>query len=131
MNSPTATDPGRQAARQLALRSGLAFVTIDPAGANPDEHMPINPLAARLLSEQVCRHFTMLPISYADGVVTVAIATAFTGQAATQRPQPLQRVGSITGVATPPAARRKRIASRSHCSPQVRQMTLSPCCSAC
>jgi cellulose synthase/poly-beta-1,6-N-acetylglucosamine synthase-like glycosyltransferase len=74
VNNPTATEPGRQAARQIAASAGLPFVTIDPAGANPDEHLAINPLAARLLSEQVCRHFTMLPISYADGVVTVAIA---------------------------------------------------------
>jgi glycosyltransferase XagB len=53
----------------------MPFVTLDPAGADPHEYLAINPLAARLLSEQVCRHFTMLPVSYADGVVTIACAT--------------------------------------------------------
>jgi cellulose synthase/poly-beta-1,6-N-acetylglucosamine synthase-like glycosyltransferase len=75
VNSPMATETSRQAARIVAAEAGLPFVTIDASGADPAEYVPINPLAARLLSEQVCRHFTMLPVSYADGVVTVACAT--------------------------------------------------------
>ncbi len=74
MNPPTATEPGRRLARQLAADAGLPFVALDPAGADPAEVAPLNPLAARLLSEQVCRHFTLLPIAYADGVVTIACA---------------------------------------------------------
>ena len=74
MNAPTATEPSRRFARQLAADYELPFVTIDPAGADPEEYLAVNPLAARLLSEQVCRHFTMLPVSYANGLVTVACA---------------------------------------------------------
>jgi len=74
VNAPTATEHSRRFARQLAADSGLPFVTIDPAGADPDDYLAVNPLAARLLSEQVCRHFTMLPVSYADGVVTIVCA---------------------------------------------------------
>lgn len=94
MNTPTATESSRNAARKLAADAGLPFVTIDPAGADPREYVALNPLAARLLSEQVCRHFTMLPVSYADGVVTIAcgvapdnvardIATSLTGRTVT------------------------------------------------
>ena len=34
-------------------------------------HESVNPLAAQLLSEQVCRAFGMLAVAYEDGVVTV------------------------------------------------------------
>jgi cellulose synthase/poly-beta-1,6-N-acetylglucosamine synthase-like glycosyltransferase len=74
VNPLSSTETARQVARDLAAKAGLTFVTLDPAGSAPGEHQQTNPLAARLLSEQVCRHFTMLPISYADGIVTIAIA---------------------------------------------------------
>jgi cellulose synthase/poly-beta-1,6-N-acetylglucosamine synthase-like glycosyltransferase len=72
---PSTLDPGRRFYRQLAAHAGLDFVTFDPAAKGTPEHRAINPLAARLLSEQICRHFTILPISYAAGVVTLATAS--------------------------------------------------------
>jgi cellulose synthase/poly-beta-1,6-N-acetylglucosamine synthase-like glycosyltransferase len=71
---PSALDPSKRFYRQLAAHAGLDFVTFDPAAEGTTEHRVINALAARLLSEQIARHFTMLPISYAGGVVTIATA---------------------------------------------------------
>ena len=34
----------------------------------------VNPLAARLLSEQACRNFMVVPVAYSEGVVTIAAA---------------------------------------------------------
>jgi cellulose synthase/poly-beta-1,6-N-acetylglucosamine synthase-like glycosyltransferase len=72
---PSTVDPGKRFYRQLASHAGLRFVTLDPAAAGTDEYQVVNPLASRLLSEQICRHFTMLPVSYANGVVTIATAS--------------------------------------------------------
>lgn len=60
----TATQAGTDFYRRVARHAGLEFVDLDD--------VTINPLAARLLSEQIARHFQMLPISYANGVVTIA-----------------------------------------------------------
>ena len=43
----------------------------DPALAGGD---PVNPLAAQMLPEQVCRHFRMLPVSYDGATLIVAMA---------------------------------------------------------
>lgn len=75
MNPPSATEPSRRFYRQLATHAGLEFVVLDPADAGTPEHRAVNPLAARMLSEQICRHFTILPISYAGGTVTIATST--------------------------------------------------------
>jgi hypothetical protein len=68
-------DPGKRFYRQLAQHAGLEFVTFDGEEEHAGERRVINPLAARLLSEQIARHFTMLPISYANGTVTIATAS--------------------------------------------------------
>ncbi len=69
------TEPTKAFYRQLASHAGLDFVTLDPSvGADP-ERQEINPLAARLLSEEICRHFTMLPVAYTGGVVAIATST--------------------------------------------------------
>ena len=47
------------------------------------------------------------------------------GQTATQLPQPLQCVSSITGIARPASSNLKRIAPAAHASPQLRQVI--PC----
>lgn len=60
----TATQAGTDFYRRVARHAGMEFVDLDD--------LTINPLAARLLSEQIARHFQMLPISYANGVVTIA-----------------------------------------------------------
>src|SRR4051812_5616010 len=91
MQTTTAPEPSRSFYRRLAQHAGLAFVTLDPARADEPEFHDINPLAARLLSEQICRYHRMLPVSYANGVVTIAtpepfdqvareVATALTGR---------------------------------------------------
>ncbi len=63
MQTTTAPEPSRSFYRRLAAHAGLPFVTLDPARAADPEHRPINPLAARLLSEHICRYHRMLPIS--------------------------------------------------------------------
>ena len=60
----TTAPAGRDFYRRVARHSGLDFVDLGEA--------PLNSLAARLLSEEACRHFQMLPISYSNGVVTIA-----------------------------------------------------------
>src|SRR3954454_5573370 len=91
MQTTTDPEPRRSFYRRLAQHAGLAFVTLDPARIDDAEFHEINPLAARLLSEQICRYHRMLPVSYANGVVTIAtpepfdqvareVATALTGR---------------------------------------------------
>jgi cellulose synthase/poly-beta-1,6-N-acetylglucosamine synthase-like glycosyltransferase len=91
MQTTTAPEPSRSFYRRLAAHAGLEFVTLDPARRDDPSFQEINPLAARLLSEQICRYHRMLPVSYANGVVTVAspdpfdqvareVATALTGR---------------------------------------------------
>jgi len=46
-------------------------VRLDPVEGRPD---PVNPLVAQLLPERVARHFAILPVSHADGYLTVAVA---------------------------------------------------------
>ncbi|MCW2966309.1 MAG: Beta-monoglucosyldiacylglycerol synthase [Solirubrobacteraceae bacterium] len=60
----TAINAGHEFYRRVARHSGKEFVDLDD--------LVINPLAARLLDERIARHFHMLPISYANGVVTIA-----------------------------------------------------------
>ncbi|HEU4655951.1 MAG TPA: glycosyltransferase [Capillimicrobium sp.] len=91
MQTTTAPEPSRSFYRRLAAHAGLEFVTLDPDRRDDDAFQEINPLAARLLSEQICRYHRMLPVSYANGVVTIAspepfdqvareVATALTGR---------------------------------------------------
>jgi cellulose synthase/poly-beta-1,6-N-acetylglucosamine synthase-like glycosyltransferase len=63
--------------RRLAHHTSLGFVVLDPERADAEGYTEINPLAARLLTEELCRHFHMLPIAYRDGVVTVAFCDPF------------------------------------------------------
>lgn len=72
---PPPSRASRRFYRQLAAHAGLDFVTLDPADVGSPEHQSVNPLAARMLSEQTCRHFTILPVSYTSGVVTIATTT--------------------------------------------------------
>src|SRR2546429_6898601 len=72
MSAPAASQTSRDAYKKLASEAGLDFVTLDPTAADQDGFKIVNPLAARLLSEKVCRHFGMLSVSYLDGMVTVA-----------------------------------------------------------
>ena len=68
-------------------------IQLDPPAAGPD---PVNPLAAQLLPEQVCRHFTLLPVSANGGEVVLAAANPWDALglevARTLSPQPLRVV---------------------------------------
>lgn len=63
--------------RRLARHAGVPFVVLDPEKAGDEDAAEVNPLAARLLTEELCRHFHMLPIAYRDGVVSVAFCDPF------------------------------------------------------
>jgi cellulose synthase/poly-beta-1,6-N-acetylglucosamine synthase-like glycosyltransferase len=63
--------------RRLARHAGLPFVVLDPEALGEEDAAEVNPLAARLLTEELCRHFHMLPIAYRDGVVSVAFCDPF------------------------------------------------------
>lgn len=69
------TEATRALHRRVASEAGLGFVTLEASAGEDPELREINPLAAHLLSERICRHFTILPLTYTDGVVTVATAT--------------------------------------------------------
>lgn len=71
------TEPGEAFYRRLASHAGLDFVSLDPTTPPEDGGRTINPLAARLLSREICQHFHIIPISYSDGVVTVAADDPF------------------------------------------------------
>src|ERR1700712_1742413 len=89
MQTTTAPEPSRSFYRRLAAHAGLDFVVLDPAESDDPAYLPINPLAARLLSEQICRYHRMLPVSYAAGVVTSA------------NPEPLDQVAREVATALP------------------------------
>jgi glycosyltransferase XagB len=75
--TPTAPEPSRTALRRLALRLGLEFVTLDPAGAGEPDYLEVSPLVATLAGEDACRARRALPVAYRDGVVTVATPDPF------------------------------------------------------
>src|SRR3954470_2166430 len=82
-----APEPSRSALRRLALQLGLDFVTLDPARADEPDFAEVNPLAARLLPEDVVRARRVLPIALRDGVVTLATPDPFADVAGlTERP---------------------------------------------
>lgn len=55
----------------LSASPGFDEVELDPAMDGRD---PVNPLAAQLLPEPVCRHFGILPVSLVDGEARLAVA---------------------------------------------------------
>ena len=63
--------------RRLARHAGLGFVVLDEEASADPGFAEVNPLAARLLTEELCRHFNMLPIAYRDSLVTVAACDPF------------------------------------------------------
>ena len=75
MQTTSAPASSRSFYRRLARHAGLPFVILDPEAAKEPEYVAINGLAAGLLSEQVCRYYSLIPVSYMDGVVTVATSS--------------------------------------------------------
>ncbi len=70
MSAPT-EQQSRAFQRRLARHAGLEFVVLEPDHGE-DRYVMVNPTAAKLLSDEVCRHFGLIPVSYLGGVVTVA-----------------------------------------------------------
>jgi cellulose synthase/poly-beta-1,6-N-acetylglucosamine synthase-like glycosyltransferase len=64
MSGTISSHAGHDFYRRVARHAGLDYVDLS--------ELPINQLAARLLSEEACRTFQMLPVSYNNGVVTIA-----------------------------------------------------------
>ena len=62
---------------RLARHAGLRFAVLDDEAVGDPDYAEVNPLAARLLTEELCRHFPLLPIAYRDGVVAVALCDPF------------------------------------------------------
>lgn len=61
--------------RQLAQRAALPFVRLQQADAGADPYQSVDPAAALLVSETVCRHFTMIPVAQVGETVTLAICS--------------------------------------------------------
>jgi cellulose synthase/poly-beta-1,6-N-acetylglucosamine synthase-like glycosyltransferase len=53
--------------------TGIPTVSLEPDPMLPTGD-PVNHAAAQLLPEQVCRYFRMIPMSYEDGLLTLAMA---------------------------------------------------------
>lgn len=53
--------------------TGIPTVSLEP-DPNISTGDPVNPIAAQILSEQVCRHFRMLPVSYDGRTLVMAMA---------------------------------------------------------
>src|SRR5207247_7767118 len=56
---------------EVPVAGGFGQVELDPDESGSD---PLDPLAAKLLPEPVCRYFVMLPISLTAGEVVLAVA---------------------------------------------------------
>ena len=72
----TGSTTRRSTAASRATRTSRSSCWTPSTREEPD-FTEINPLAARLLTEELCRHFRMLPIAYRDGVVNVAFCDPF------------------------------------------------------
>ncbi len=59
---------------RLAAELGLELVALESDGELGVEYQRVNELAAQLLSEHICRQFAILPVAFADGVLTIATA---------------------------------------------------------
>ncbi len=77
MSTPPRAAPSERFYRRLASHADLRFVVLDPVRIGEPDFTQVNALAARMLSPQVCREFTMIPIGYQEGIVTVATSDPF------------------------------------------------------
>ena len=71
------TDASGQLARARAAQAGLPFVELEAHPGGSGAGHPVDPQAARMLSEGVCRQFHILPIARVEEVVTIATAEPF------------------------------------------------------
>ncbi len=58
---------------EYSTLTGMPTISLEPDPTLPTGD-PVNAAAAQLLPEQVCRHFRMIPVSYEDGQLTLAMA---------------------------------------------------------
>jgi glycosyltransferase XagB len=59
---------------QVAVRLGLELISLEPTADGGAPPHAVNQLAAQLLSEHICRQFSILPVAFTGGVLTVATA---------------------------------------------------------
>jgi glycosyltransferase XagB len=71
------TQKNVQLARQRARQAGLPYVALEPHPGTSDFEQEVDPAAARMLSEAVCRQFHIVPIAYRDDIATIATAEPF------------------------------------------------------
>jgi cellulose synthase/poly-beta-1,6-N-acetylglucosamine synthase-like glycosyltransferase len=74
MNPATLAPLSRDFYRRLAEHAGLDYVVLDPELSDDPDFAEISPLAARLFDDEACRYHRMIPISYAENTLTVAVA---------------------------------------------------------
>jgi len=58
--------------RSAAATAGYPSVSLEPDPTMAGD--PVNPVAAQMLPEQVCRHFRVVPVSYDGGALVLAMA---------------------------------------------------------
>jgi predicted LPLAT superfamily acyltransferase len=58
---------------EYSTLTGIPTISLEPDPMLPTGD-PVNAAAAQLLPEQVCRYFRMIPVSYEDGMLTLAMA---------------------------------------------------------
>ncbi len=74
MNPSTLTPLGREFYRRLAEHAGLEYVVLDPELGGDRDFVELSPLAARLFDGDACRYHRMIPLSYLETSLTVAVA---------------------------------------------------------
>jgi hypothetical protein len=81
--------------RRLAEHAGLPFVRLEQDGSGDEAYHPVDAAAATLLSEAVCRHFTMIPISRSADALQVAVPSLTSDLG-------LQTATAVTGLPSEP-----------------------------
>ncbi len=82
---------GQQLARQRARQAGLPYVALEPHPESSDPVQSIDPQAADLLSEAVCRQFHILPIACTDMSAVIVTAEPFDELARSATPALIDR----------------------------------------
>jgi cellulose synthase/poly-beta-1,6-N-acetylglucosamine synthase-like glycosyltransferase len=74
VNRATLAPLSREFYRRLAEHAGLEYVVLDPELSDEPEYVSVSPLAVHLFDGEACRYHRMIPISYAEKTLTVAVA---------------------------------------------------------
>ncbi|MEA2299223.1 MAG: glycosyltransferase XagB [Solirubrobacteraceae bacterium] len=74
MTPATVAPLSRDFYRRLAEHAGLDYVVLDPELHDDPDFVSVSPLAARLFEGEDCRYRRMIPVSYVENTLTVAVA---------------------------------------------------------